>query len=130
MRHKNHPKNVTANEIRNDEAAIQHDHFFSNKYTINIVEKNPVNDKKLRFETVSVYGSCCWIFHKKKHGGPNFTTSAPGSYSYEWVIKKVGVHNCYYNSIKTNCDEMDCDKLAERYVDSNIYHNDHKPTNL
>ena len=130
MKHNKHPRNVTAYEIRNDETVITHVDLLSKKYTIDIVEKNPLNNKTLRFKAVIVYGSCCWIFHKKKHGGPNFTTSAPGTYSYEWAIKKVGVNNCYSNSVKTDCDEMGCDKSTERYIDPNTYDNDHQLTTL
>ena len=77
-----------------------------------------------------MYGSCCWIFHKNKRGGPNFTASAPSSYSYGWPIKKVGVHNCYSEPVNTDCDEIGCDKSTEGNVDSNTYQNDHKSTTI
>ena len=75
-----------------------------------------------------MYGSCCWIFHKNKRGGPNFKASSPRTYSYGWPIKRVGAHDCYSEPVNTDCDEMGCEKSTEGF--KYAYQNDHQSTTL
>ena len=73
-----------------------------------IKERNPMNNKILSFKSVIVYGECCWIFWKKKNGGPNFKALAPKIYYSDWSIKKVGVNNCKADHKITLKEETHC----------------------
>ena len=124
MNNHHHPKNITAEEIRNQESAVK-------KSVMKIKERNPVNNKILSFKSVVVYGECCWIFWKKKNGGPNFTALSPKNYDSDWSIKKVGVNNCDADpriilKEETHCIAIGCGKRNNVNPGAYIYDNDIK----
>ena len=119
MYNNEYPKNLTADDIRNRESV-------SKKNVLKIKERSPVNNKILSFKSVVVYGECCWIFWKKKNGGPNFTAHAPKTYDSDWSIKKVGVNNCEADpkitmKEETHCIAVGCSRSMNDNYNAYIY---------
>ena len=101
MIHKEYPRNLTAQMIRNETTALKIKRIF-------IHDKHPKNRKYLKFEVVEVLGECCWTFWNTR--GASFSSPIPGTYTNNWPIRKLEVRNSCEIREKTPCSGRGCDQ--------------------
>jgi len=105
LTHKEYPRNLTAQMIRNETSALKIKRLL-------ILDKHPTNKKYLKFKAVKVFGECCWTFWNRR--GASFSSSIPGTYTNDWPVRKLEVRNSCEINEKNPCAGRDCDETNKR----------------